>query len=485
MKKIKIILSISSLALIGGLVSCGETSGNNGGSNNTNSNTLNIVCLNASYGDTWINSLKEKFENDNPGVTVNLKTSYSANSIINKNLSSKNNTDDLYISVDSAWKSYAAKGYFEELDSFLEETVDDTTIYNKVVDEYKDSLYFTKSDGTRHCYHLPWTSGIGGIYYNNAMFEQYGWSAWLKETYSTNESGVPETFEQLKALCEKINQDSIAVPGDRTKAIKPFVYTGANNDYFDYLTFTWWGQLAGKDAIQEFLKYDSADNYDSSKNETYALLKQSTSCFQEIFCNSDNVVEGCESKTASNAQKEFFNGMAAMMVNGDWLYNDYVKGYEKTDSFELKLMKTPVIEGASYQDTCYVIGEDQYIAIPKTAPHKELAKSFIKLIVSNEGCNTFLKDAYGFLAYNCDYSTESSNNSYINSAIDVRNSYTSKFTSFSNNRKYLCNLIDIWCTGALRPYSYLLNSSRTLDQTFEDIASTANSNWSLWTSQSK
>lgn len=476
MKKTNLILSIASIFLVGALSSC---------SNTNDPNTLNIICLNASYGDQWINTLKDKFENDNPGIKINLKTSYDANKLIESHLSSSKNTDDLYISVGTSWKVNAAQNYFEELDSLLDETVDNVTLKEKVADEYKNSLYFTKSDGSKHCYRLPWTSGIGGIYYNNAMFKKYGWSDWLKKTYPTNTSGTPETFEQLKALCKKINDSKIVAPGsDGDVAIKPFVYTGANNDYFDYLTLSWWGQLAGVDAIQEFLKYESVDNYDVAKNQTYNYLKQATSYWNQIFGDSANVVEGCESKTAANAQKEFINGMAAMIVDGDWLYNDYLAGFNKSDSFELKLMKTPLLENATHPNTSYIIGEDQYIAIPKTAPHKDLAKSFIKLIVSDEGCNTFLKDAHGFLAYNCDYSTEGLNDEYISSAIEVRKSYTNTYTNFSNNRKYLCNYIDIWCTSALRPYSFLLNGSQSIDQVFQNIYSTAKQGWELWTNNS-
>lgn len=472
MKNAKLILSVTSLLIVGGLVSCGES---------TNNDTLNIICLDASYGDKWINSLVEQFEASNPNIKVNLKTSSDANVMIEKNLNSKKNTDDLYISVGSSWKTNAASGKFEELDSLLQEEVDDVTIENKVVDEYKKSLYFTKSDGTQHCYRLPWTSGIGGIYYNSHMFEEYGWSDWLKTTFSTNTSGIPETFNELLSLCDKINIDRIPVSHNETEAVKPFVYTGANSDYFDYLTLSWWGQLAGVENIQEFLKYESVNNYDTSKNETYNCLKQATSYWNQIFGNSNNVVSGCEAATAEGAQKLFFNGAAAMMVNGDWLYNDFVNGYN-IENFNLKLMKTPLIEGAKYGNTSYVIGEDQYIAIPKTAPHKDYAKSFIKLMVSNTGCNTFLNEANGFLAYKCDYS--SNTNSYIESAIDVRKSYTSTFTSFSNNRKYLCNYIDVWCTSALRPYSSLLNKSNTLDSAFNEIASTARQGWDLWTSKS-
>ena len=134
-----------------------------------------------------------------------------------------------------------------------------------------------------------------------------------------------------------------------------------------------------------------------------------------------------------------------MIFNGDWLYNEIINYGIETDKFELGLMKTPVLAEANpaYANTSYVIGEDQYIAIPATSNNKDLAKEFIKLMISDEGCITFTKNANGFLAYDCDFTNSGITDSYINDAIAIRNSYTSKFTSYSNNRKYLCNYIDI------------------------------------------
>ena len=76
------------------------------------------------------------------------------------------------------------------------------------------------------------------------------------------------------------------------------------------------------------------------------------------------------------------------------------------------------------------------------------------------------------------------NDEYISSAIEVRKYYTNTYTNFSNNRKYLCNYIDIWCTSALRPYSFLLNGSQSIDQVFQNIYSTAKQGWELWTNNS-
>ncbi len=485
----------SLLAIGAAILSCGALVGCD--SNSGDDNVLKIVVLNAGYGDAWINELETKFEAEHEGIDVKIEALYDAGQLIQSHLESRKNTDDLYISVGAEWKTYAAQGKFANLDDLLEEEVDDTTVKNKVADEYQDSLYFTKSDGTAHCYRLPWTSGIGGIYYNKVMFKEHGWDIYLKEKYSTNTTGLPETFEQLLDLCNKIVDDKIPVSNDRKTAVKPFAYTGANTDYFDYTVFDWWAQIVGKEAIKDFLKYESYENYDISKNQTYAALKTATEYWSKLFVefNDDGtavgeskfVKEDSESKTAEAAQKEFVNGYAAMMFNGDWLYNEIINYGISTTKFELGLMKTPTIpeSKSEYVNTSYVIGEDQYIAIPESSKHKSLAKEFIKLMISNEGSITFTKNANGFLAYNTDFTNSGITNEFINETIELRESYTTKYTSYSDNRKYLCNYIDIWSTAGNRPYLALLNGTRSLDASFATISSTAKANWADWTNKSK
>lgn len=145
--------------------------------NTTNEKELKIVYYSAGYGEKWINDLVSIFEKNHEGVKVNLEASYNAESIIRQNLNSSRNSDDLYISTGSTWKSYAATGKFADLTDFLNETVDSTsniTVKDKINDEYKDSIYYKRSDGSTKSYRLPFTSGVGGIFYNKKMFESNG-----------------------------------------------------------------------------------------------------------------------------------------------------------------------------------------------------------------------------------------------------------------------------------------------------------------------
>ena len=60
---------------------------------------LNIVCLNKGYGKEWIEEIVAKWESEHDGYTVKLTAAASAGELINRNINSKNNIDDLYISV--------------------------------------------------------------------------------------------------------------------------------------------------------------------------------------------------------------------------------------------------------------------------------------------------------------------------------------------------------------------------------------------------
>ncbi|MDY4819167.1 MAG: ABC transporter substrate-binding protein, partial [Bacilli bacterium] len=189
------ILSLSAFLLSGVLLGCNKTT--------NDLNTLNIVCLNKGYGDTWIKNLVAKWEQQNPDYKVHLEATSSAPTIIQRNINSKNNTDDLYISVGNDWKTYAASGKFLSLDDLILEEVDGVQIKNKVNPEYLESIYYQDAENETHVYRLPWTSGVGGIYYNAKMFSDNNWS-------------IPTTYDELITLIETIKNANIPVVGSET-----------------------------------------------------------------------------------------------------------------------------------------------------------------------------------------------------------------------------------------------------------------------------
>jgi len=433
-------------------------------------NTLNIICLNLGYGREWIDELVTIWEEENPDYKIHLEAESTANAVIQKHLYSKENIDDLYIGNSKAWKTYALKGKLLELDDFLDETVDGMKVVDKINDEYDKSIFYNG-----HTYRLPWTSGVPGIYYNAKMFEENGWT-------------VPTTFEELKTLCQTIKEAQIGVGsgGKVTTTVRPFCFTGENMDYFDYVVFTWWAQLAGKENVDNYLKYESAQTY-SKSNPAFVALGKALSMWWEIFGDESNSVKGSLGWNNHTAQQSFYNGYSAMMINCDWLYNEtlkYTDSGEFRDGFELKIMNTPVATGAVENNISYIVGEDQFFAIPKCTIKADLAKSFLKLMISDRGIKVFADKAHGTLAYKT--STKiTTEDKYTQSLFDYLDNAEKTFTNWSNSPLFLNNVLDIWSTNDLAPYMRITNStsSNPVEEYLNTISSNAQSKWNDWLKQ--
>lgn len=467
-----IITAILAATAIFALVSCGPKN---------DEHVLNIVCLNKGYGREWIDELVVKFKADHPGYDVNLEATSSAKTLINSHINSRNNIDDLYISVGSEWMSYARLGKLAELDDIMDDTVDGKKLKDKVNVEYRNSIYYPDRNGDLHTYRLPWISATGGIFYNAKMFEDNGWD-------------VPTTYDELLSLCQTIADAQIPVASgsgtvQQRETVKPFVYTSENPDYFDYTVYTWWAQLAGEQAVKEFTQYASESNY-SQSNATYAKLKDATQLWLNIFGEKSYV---CSGNSNNDAQQKFARGEAAMMFNGDWMYNEISNYNLSNANFKLAIMKTPKAPNATDSDMLYTIGEDQYIAIPESSIKKGLAKDFIKLMVSDYGCKMFLNKAKGVLAYECDYTeNDFGSDTFLKNLIETRNSYETKFTEYpsmqgevvnSTKMLYLAGNVNIWGTSAYRPYANLLTSATyTIDTAFTNIQNEVARQWPTWKS---
>ena len=441
-------------------------------------NALNVICLNLGYGREWIDEAVKIWEEKNPGYKVNLDATGDARAVIAGNIAKKAN-DDVYISVGSDWKSYAGQGKLLAIDELLEDTVDGMKVKEKINDEYKDSIYFKNRDGESHVYRLPWTAGLGGIMYNAKMFRDHNWS-------------VPTTVEELLTLCNKIVNDKVAIdPTDPTSGtVYPFSYTGANTDYFDYTVFSWWSQIVGVDAITTFKNYTKNDktNFDAKNNTTYAGLKRATQAWWDIFGNEKFADPEDISRDNDTAQKNFMGGKAAMMFDGDWVYNEmlkYTSAHKLDESkFELAIMNTPKIS-SEVKNNGYIIGEDQYIAVPATTKKADLAKSFIKTLISDEVLNIFFNKAHGMMAYKLSSGSYTTTDKYMTSVMNYRASLEGSFTSFSSSPLYLNGFVDFWGASSGRPFLQLLQkTTKDVDEAFDKIYDNVNRQWDTWVKNS-
>lgn len=470
MKSIKKILVTTALLSM----SCGLLAG----CGSDDAHSLNVVCLNRGYGADWINKAVEMFQEQNPGFKVNLNMTASASALFEGNIKKENNKDDVYITNGVQWREDA--NYLLDIDDVIEAEVDGVKLKDKVSKEFRDSLYLTNSNGEKHAYRLPWTSGVGGIFYNEALFETYNWK-------------VPTTYEELVQLVDEIIANPKPVPGSRGETVYPFTYSGNNTDVFDYAVFTWWSQLSGTENIKTFKQFtrDSKTNFDVAQNETYNNLKKATKMWDDLFGKTssrhDKIAAPTDEQADSHAsQKNFMKGKAAMMFNGDWCYNEMLNySGEMPENFKLRIMPTPTAAGATEENikTAYTIGEDQFIVIPKSTTKADLAKSFVKILASDTMIKNFLQKAHGFLGFNLStgkIDVSEFDDPVMKSLITYKNEHTDTFTDFSSSPLYLNNKVDLWAHK--RPFLELIGGTKNIDTAFDAIKENVNTNWDTWCS---
>ena len=66
----------------------------------------------------------------------------------------------------------------------------------EIKQSYKDileALEIVPTDGT---YGIPYVANAAGVLYNREMFEEHGWK-------------IPETWDELKSLCDEIQSEGI------------------------------------------------------------------------------------------------------------------------------------------------------------------------------------------------------------------------------------------------------------------------------------
>lgn len=348
MKKVYLTIVITIVSLV--LMACDVTDGGQ-------ENVLRIDFVEAGLGREWLVQLKEKFEAENPGVTVKLEGN--PNMTANAGPKIENNRDiaDIYFLLETNWQRWATAGYLANLDDlYASEVEDGLTMEEKMVDEVID---FGKINGSY--YAIPWNDGVTGIVYNADMFEENNWE-------------VPETFDELLALAETIKEEG--------RGVKPFTWPGQYSAYWNFVVYNWWAQIEGLDGMKEFYEFGSPEVF---KQEGKLKALQA---FELLIGDQSNSMNGVNGLIHTNSQMYFINGIAAMIPNGIWIESEMQ--HVIPDGFRMKMMQTPTLEGAKEP----LINNPQlgdFIVVPKHAKNLELAKDFLRMMATDEALMLYTK----------------------------------------------------------------------------------------------
>lgn len=403
-----------------------------------NADVLNIEMVDAGYGTAWAYEMAEKYMATHEGKTINIKASATMSLSVENKLTSgpsKNNVG-LFITEYEGYRNVvdkgasAVKGYdyaIADLSDIYTSVVDGVQVRDKLQND--ELLNYVTYKGKQWV--MPWAGGPCGIVYNKTLFDHYGW----KE---------PATVSALLQLCD----DILTQTGGK---VYPFAYPGSNASiYWSYIYNTWHAQYEGKQNYSDFWNCLTPNSVSGQKDniEGYKVFAQegrreSMLAFESLFTDESGNPTGymdpdSSTYTHTDAQSQMLFGNVAMVPTGDWIENEMKKsGIEfKTviDGVEvpteIAYMPTPLLdvvdswkqfEGQSgdyelesgeviakselyqrYTDAknmCYTLMPSMQMVVPSYVASKDLAKDFIKFMISDEGCEIFLKNAGSLMPY--------------------------------------------------------------------------------------
>lgn len=286
--------------------------------------------------------LIDAFQEKNPGVTIEMvdlgSTDYQT--VLATELTGSGSDFDVVTVKDvPGYATLVNKGVLEPLDSYIEKDGVDLAQYGGITDQVKidDKLY-----------ELPFRSDFWVLFYNKDVFDNAG------VAYPTNDM----TFEEYDALARQITNTE---PGQEVFGAHYHTWRSAVQLF---------GILDGKNSIV-------GGNYDFTKPYYDMILAQQ----EDGVCQDYATL-----KTSSlHYSAAFAQGNVGMMNMGTWFVATLIqkiKDGEYTDCTNWGLAKYPHAEGVEAGSTLATITS---LAIPVSAPNKDLAWEFIKFCSGEEG----------------------------------------------------------------------------------------------------
>lgn len=372
MRKLTRLMAILlSVAATFGIVACGGTE------EKSNVTYLYVGSYGGGFGEEWLKQLERGFEEkykDYPfedgkvGVDVQPitnKATMSGMQLISSLKSEQRET--VFFTIDALYYDFIKEGLLYDITDAVSEKLneygEDKSILDKLSDDVKD--YFRVND---KYYAIPFCDIFTGLVYDVDLFEEAALyfakdGGFVKDgkdktqrsygpdgktgvidgiDYSVDD-GLPATFEQFYALCNRIV----------AKNYLPFVWTGEYLNYMNSFLFSVVSDVLGKDEMQlNFTANGASDDlagyekgYGINEENAYLLAKQNGKKdaldFAEKIVRNNTWYDAskCFSGSFSHTQaQEYFLGAkyeqslgkrAAMLVEGNYWQNEASSAFDE------------------------------------------------------------------------------------------------------------------------------------------------------------
>jgi len=319
--------------------------------------TIKVAAIETAYGSQMWTKVCEAFT-AKTGIKVELTTDKSLEDVIGSQMKAGDYPDVIHLATGrpaALTETLIKENGLEDISDVLEMTVpgEEAIVKDKIAGVFTDSsLTNPYKDGKT--YMAPMFYSPCGLFYNNALFTEKGWS-------------VPTTWDEMWELGEKAKAEEIAL----------FAYPTAG--YFDAFFYALLYEVGGVEFFQNATTYTEGIWDTQEATQTFDIIEKLASYTEK------SVPSNANNENYLKNQQLILDNKALFMPNGTWVIGE-MQDAPREEGFEWGFTALPAVEEGkdAYSYTWF-----EQIWIPAAANNKDAGKQFIAYMYSDEAAKIF------------------------------------------------------------------------------------------------
>lgn len=347
----KLLIGALALCMTVSATACGGGKNSKGG---TNDFVLQIYT--GGYGAEMWNYVIREFEKDHPEYNVIPHLSNTVNDQMQDEWRDGNPPDFVYLDGDLERESWLEEDMLYDFTDWLKTATvageENVKITDRVMMDY--AFKYTKSNGKTITYGMPLVLGSYGMWYDETLFTQKGWS-------------IPTNYSEL----------STWIDNNATASTAALIYPGEHSGYLVQ------GMIlpALAEVGDEF--YDRVENAKDAEVYTSNEFKAVMNRFAAIVKKS-NAVASCLSLDHIESQQQWLNHTAAFIPNGLWLRKEMADLNAIPAGFNMRY--SPSALNVNQQ---IIIASSQTCAVAKDGKNRAAALEFVRYLYRTDVAQKF------------------------------------------------------------------------------------------------
>lgn len=324
------------------------------GCSNYNDRTIEFFTTKPENVET-LSKIAKIYENKTHNViSVHVESSINPSDVIREKLKRGDVPDVIAIGGDSVYTEFEKNGYLLNLSG-------NKNILNieNVKDAYFKSLYNLNHDKSENIYAIPYAANISGILINRDVFEK-------------NDVKIPQTWSELLETIKSF----------REKKIESFEFPFLD----EWTTLPIWNDLVVSLIPGDFIEKRNEGGTTFSETHSEVLEK-----FLELIKTKPN--GEFVNLSYDDANQDFSEGKAAMLVNGNWVIPEIIK---HNPNVRLDLIPFPTFNEP--EKNLATSGLDVILAIPKQTKKRKQAIDFLNFLTQKEIAQIYNEEQFSFSA---------------------------------------------------------------------------------------